>query len=70
MFVVGADLFIVTQDRVGGVYRSTLSGSRDLTFQRIGQLGLAAVTDAETSRDEKSVVVRTSHEAVLYRTTI
>jgi hypothetical protein len=67
MFVVAADLFIVTRDRVGGVYRSTLSGSHELTFQRIGQLGLGAVTDAETSRDEKSVVVRTSHEAVFYR---
>jgi len=68
MFVVGEDLFIVTRDSVGGVYRSTLAGSPALTFQRIGQLGLAAVTDAEASRDEKSVVVRTSHEAALYRT--
>jgi hypothetical protein len=68
MFVIGADLFIVTRDRIGGVYKSTLSGSTELTFQRIGQLGLAAVTDAEASRDGKSVVVRTSHEAVLYRT--
>jgi hypothetical protein len=68
MFVVGADLFIVTRDRIGGVYRATLSGSRELTFQRTSQLGLGAVTDAETSRDEKSVVVRTSHEVVFYRT--
>jgi hypothetical protein len=68
MFIVGADLFIVTKDRLGGLYRSTLSGSLELTFRRIGQLGLGAVTDAETSRDGKSVVVRTSHEAVLYRT--
>jgi hypothetical protein len=68
MFVVGEDLFIVTRDRMGGVYRTTLAGSRELTFHRIGQLGLAAVTDAEASRDEKSVVVRTSHEAVLYWT--
>jgi hypothetical protein len=68
MFVVGGDLFIVTRDRIGGVYRTTLAGSRELTFQRIGQLGLAAVTDAEASRDEKSVVVRTSHEALLYWT--
>jgi hypothetical protein len=68
MFVVGADLFIVTKDRLGGVYRSTPSGSHDLMFRRIGQLGLGAVTDAETSRDGKSVVVRTSREAVLYRT--
>jgi hypothetical protein len=68
LFVAGQDLFIVTRDRVAGVYRAQRSGSRDLTFQRIGQLGLGAVTDAETSRDGKSVVVRTSHEAVLYRT--
>ncbi len=67
MFVIGPDLFIVTRDHTGGVYRSTLSGSRDLAFQLIGQLGLAAVTDAEASRDEKSVVVRTSEEVVFYR---
>ena len=70
MFVVDSDLFIVTRDRAGGIYRSTVSssGSRDLTFGRVGQLGLAAVTDAETSPDQKSVVVRTSDEAVVYRT--
>ena len=69
MFVVDSDLFIVTRDRTGGLYRSSIisSGSRDLTFQRVGQLGLEVVTDAETSRDQRSVVVRTSHEAVLYR---
>jgi hypothetical protein len=69
MFVIGSDLFIVTRDRAGGVYRATASDSRALTFHRIGQLGLATVTDAEASRDEKTVVVRTSREAVLYRTT-
>lgn len=70
MFVAGADLFIVTRDRLAGVYRATIapSGSRDLTFRRIGALGLAAVTDAEAFRDGASVVVRTSHEAVFYRT--
>jgi hypothetical protein len=70
MFVVEADLFIITRDRTGGVYRATLtpSGSREITFQRIGELRLAAVTDAEAFRDGTSVVVRTSHEAVLYRT--
>jgi hypothetical protein len=71
MFVVEADAFIVTRDRAAGVYRATMtpSGSHELTFQRIGQLGLGAVTDAETSRDGTIVVVRTSREAVLYRTT-
>ena len=68
MFVIGEDLFIVTRDGVGAVYRSTLAGTRELTFHRIGQLGLRGVTDAEASRDEKSVVVRTYREALLYRT--
>jgi len=67
MFVAGADLFIITRDRVGGLYRATIAGSRELTFQRVGELGLAAVSDAEATRDEKTVVVRTSHEALLYR---
>jgi hypothetical protein len=70
MFVIGADLFIVTRDRHGLVYRSSVppsGGDDDLEFKRVGQLGLAAVTDAETSRDGATVVVRTSREAVLYR---
>jgi hypothetical protein len=69
MFVAGSSLFIVTRDRTGGLYRATITpANRTLTFQKIGELGLAAVTDAETSRDDRSVVVRTSHEAVFYRT--
>jgi hypothetical protein len=70
LFVVDADVFIVTKDRLGAVYRAAMapSGRRDLTLQRVMQLGLAAVTDAETSRDGTLVVVRTPREAVLYRT--
>ena len=70
MFVIGEDLFVVTRDRRGWVYRSipTVLGKREITLERLVQLGLPAVTDAEASPDEKSVVVRTSHEAVLYRT--
>ena len=70
LFIIGADLFIVTRERRGAVYRATTVSSpgRTLTFRRVGELGLAAVTDAEASRDEQSFVVRTSHEAVLYRT--
>jgi hypothetical protein len=68
MFVLGGDLFIVTKDRVGAVYRSAPGDARnEIVFTRIGRLGLEAVTDAEASPDEKTVVVRTSHEAVLYR---
>jgi len=70
MFVIGDDLFIITRDRTAGVYRSAHAepSHHELTFQRIGQLGLAAVTDAEASPDEKLVAVRTSHEVVIYRT--
>jgi len=68
MFVIGEDLFIITRDRVGGLYRSSAArhGST-LSFQRIGQLGLEAVTDAEASPDQSRIVVRTSHEAVIYQ---
>jgi len=68
LFVIDSNLFIVTRDRVGSVYRAALpqSGDADLVLQRIGELQLPAVTDAETSRDGTTVVVRTSHQVVLY----
>lgn len=70
MFVIGADMFIITRDRTGGVYRGVRAGDdpRAVTFQRIGELGLESVTDAEATPDEQSVVVRTSGEVLLYRT--
>lgn len=70
LFVVGEDLFVVTRDRTGSLYRSRRAESdrSELTLERIGQLGLGAVTDAETSPDEASVVVRTSKAVVIYRT--
>src|SRR5262245_2973703 len=70
MFVIGENVFIITRDRVGGLYRSNSASpasTRALTFQRIGQLGLEAVTDAEASPDQSRVVVRTSREALVYR---
>jgi len=70
MFVIGTDMFIVTRDGTGGLYRATPASDsrRQLTFERIGQLGLTVVTDAEASPDEKWVAVRTSHEVAVYRT--
>ena len=70
LFVIGDDLFIVTRERLGGLYRSRRSRpeSLELTFERIGELGLAPVSDAEATPDEELVVVRTSKVAVLYRT--
>ena len=71
MFVIGDDLFIITRDRTAGVYRATRArtSAHELTFERIGQLGLAAVTDAEASPDETLVAVRTSDEVVVYGST-
>jgi hypothetical protein len=70
MFVAGGRLFIITRDRAGTLYGSDapLGDHHAITLQRISELGLEAVTDAETSSDEASVAVRTSHDVVIYRT--
>lgn len=68
LFVIGDDIFVVTKDRIGGLYRSKMrTAAGELRFERIGDLGLAAVTDAEASPDETLVVVRTPKAAVIYR---
>jgi hypothetical protein len=70
MFIAGGRLFIVTRDGVGVLFGSDapLGDNHNIMLRRISRLGLAGVTDAETSPDEASVAVRTSHEVVLYRT--
>ena len=70
LFVADGRLFIITRDRTGIVYGSgALDEARRLVrLTRIGELGLTGVTDAEASADGTSVVVRTSGEAVIYRT--
>jgi hypothetical protein len=69
-FIADGRLFIVTRDRTGGLYRSTslLGDGGDVMLERIAELGLAAVTDAEASPDQAAVVVRTADELVMYRT--
>jgi hypothetical protein len=69
-FVIDDDLFVVTKDRRGGLYRSKqpLGDPGEVVLDRIGEVGLEAVTDAEASPDATLIVVRTSDEAVLYRT--
>ena len=71
LFVIDGSVFVVTKDRVGAVYRSTqpMNGDSELTLERVGQLGLERVTDAEASPDGESVVVRTAGEVVFYRKT-
>ena len=68
-FVADGRLFIITRDRTGGLYRSTslLGDGGDITLERIAELGLPAVTDAEASPDQTAVIIRTSDELVMYR---
>ena len=70
LFVVDMTVYVVTRDRTGMIYRSTtaLGDDPDVRMARIGELGLAGVSDAEASRDGQSVVMRTSHEAIVYQT--
>jgi hypothetical protein len=70
LFVVDMRVYVVTKDRTGVIYRSTtaLIDDPDVRMERIGELRLEVVSDAETSRDEQSVVVRNAHDAVVYRT--
>jgi len=68
MFVLGTDMFIITRDQRGGVYRAPaiLAAGGDIVFRRIGQLNLPGVSDAEATPDEKSVAVRTTSEVRVY----
>jgi hypothetical protein len=70
VFVVGDSLFIITKDRTGLLYsgRMGTSSDRQIELRRIGDVGIAVVTDAETSPDGQFVVVRNSREATFYRT--
>lgn len=69
MFVIDSDVFIITRDRTGAVYRSAIPGDNTtaMMLERIGELGLSSVSDAEASPDGRIVVVRTSREVLLYR---
>ena len=72
-FIAGGRLFIVTKDRKGLLYRSATAiddtaSPRTMVLQRVGELELTGVTDAETTLDGMSVAVRTTHEVAIYRT--
>jgi hypothetical protein len=76
MFVADERIFIVTKDRYGLLYRSAaaigdvLSAfnrvSTNIKLQRIAQLDLVGVTDAEMSPDGATIAVRTADEVVMY----
>ena len=68
LFAAGDDLFIITKDDRGTLYR--LAGLRSGTnmLARVRDLNLKRVTDADASPDGRWVVVRTDDEAIIYRT--
>ena len=70
LFVIGDHLFIVTRDRVGRVYRSAdpLESAVTVKLEHVVDLGLAGVTDAEASPDERQVAIRTSDDVLIYQT--
>jgi hypothetical protein len=69
LFLLGEEAFVVTKDRKATVYRSgpLPSGGGAITLRQVGNFGLETVTDAETSTDGASVVVRTPDLASLHR---
>ena len=69
-FVIDNEFFVVTRDRRGGLYRADLAPTTGtpVMLERVGELNLEAVSDAERSTDGAWIVVRTSHEVAFYRT--
>jgi hypothetical protein len=70
VFVVGDDVFIVTKDDTGLLFRGRIptSGGGVIELQRIAELGMPIVSDAEASTDGHVVVVRNPAAAAFYRT--
>lgn len=70
LFVTGDDLFILTKDATAALYRfpRPLTTGTTLTLERVAELPLRRVTDAETSADGEWVAVRTNDELAFYRT--
>ena len=70
LFVSADDLFIVTKDESAVVYRfpKPLTAAAAMTLERVSELPLRRVTDAETSSDGATVAIRTNDAVVFYRT--
>lgn len=68
LFVVDENLFVITKDDAGILYRISTSHPGQVKAVRIGELGIPRVTDADVSADGKTVVVRTNNEVAFYPT--
>lgn len=71
LFAVGEDLFLVTKEATSIVYRfpRPLRTGGPMALERVAELPLRRVTDAETSADGAWVAIRTNDEVALYRVT-
>jgi hypothetical protein len=69
LFVVDDALFVITKDDAGVLYRISPGGpGKVVKAERIGELGIPRVTDADVSADGTTVVVRTNNEVAFYQT--
>jgi hypothetical protein len=68
LFVAGNDLYLITKEAKAALYRfPALTPGARMTLQRVAELPLRMVTDAETSADGAWVTVRTGDEVAFYR---
>jgi hypothetical protein len=70
LFVVEDDVFIVTKDGTGLLFRGRMpaAGGGVVEMHRVGELDMQIVSDAETSPDGRVVVVRNPRAAAFYLT--
>jgi hypothetical protein len=70
LFVASDRLYVVTKDATATLYRfpQPLRAGGLMTLERVTELPLRRVTDAETSTDGAWVAIRTNDEVVFYRT--
>ena len=69
LFVTGdGSVFVITKDAAATLYRypGTLRGGGTATLERVAELPLKRVTDADLSADGRWVVVRTNAEVTFY----
>jgi hypothetical protein len=69
LFVATEDMYIITKDASAALYRfpKPLRAGTDMTLERVAELPLRRVTDAEVSADGAWVAVRTTDEVAFYR---
>ena len=70
LFVAGDDIFLVTKDSTAVLYRfpRPLRAGTPMTLERVGELAMKRVTDAEVSADGAWVGIRSGDEVAFYRT--